>query len=158
MIRRRHAARAILVTPNREILLLRIQAPGDSEFFWITPGGGLEEGETVESGLRRELREELGLVDFHVGPLVWRRQHTFDWGDQRICQSEQYFVVHVPRFKPRIFDDEEMRVVDTIQWWPVADLGTIPDRLTPLSLAAIVENYLSFGPPKTPPEIEVLID
>ena len=70
----------------QEILLLRIRPPQGGAAFWITPGGGLDTGETAESGLRRELKEELGLEHFVMGPLVWRRQHTFDLAGKRICQ------------------------------------------------------------------------
>jgi ADP-ribose pyrophosphatase YjhB (NUDIX family) len=69
LIIERHAIRAILLTQELEILLLRIKPPEGGDWFWITPGGGLEAGETVEVGLRRELREELGLEDFVLGPL-----------------------------------------------------------------------------------------
>ena len=76
----RNAVRAIVLTPEPKVLLMRIRAPEGGDWFWITPGGGLEAGETEEAGLRRELKEELGLERFEVGPLVWRRQHTFNWG------------------------------------------------------------------------------
>jgi 8-oxo-dGTP pyrophosphatase MutT (NUDIX family) len=71
----RDAIRAILITRAAEVLLMRIRPPDHSECFWITPGGGIE---SVELTLRRGLREELGLTQFEIGPLVWRRQHTFD--------------------------------------------------------------------------------
>jgi 8-oxo-dGTP pyrophosphatase MutT (NUDIX family) len=58
MIVDRQAARAILLTPTHQILLLRIRPPQGGEWFWIAPGGGINAGETVEAGLRRELREE----------------------------------------------------------------------------------------------------
>lgn len=154
----RHAMRAIILTPDDEVLLFRIRPPEGGDWFWIAPGGGIESGETNELGLRRELKEELGLERFDVGPLVWRREHTFDWAGNRICQYEEYHVVHVPRFDPRISDALEMQAIDRFRWWPVEELGQAPERLTPLSLAKIVERYLGEGPPRILPDIEVLVD
>lgn len=158
MIVERHAIRAILLTPEEEILLMRIHAPGKSDWFWITPGGGLEPGETVEAGLRRELREELGLEDFSIGPLVWRRQHEFDWGERRICQREQFHIVRVARFEPRMSDPVEATVLDRFQWWPVAELAQAGERVAPRALAEIVARYLRQGPPSKPLEMEFLAD
>lgn len=158
MILERQAVRAILLTPQNEILLLRIHAPGESEHFWITPGGGLEPGETVEEGLRRELREELGLEHFEIGPIVWRRQHTFNWGEQRVCQREQYHMVRIERFEPKMSDAVEAKILDQFRWWPVAELATLSERLIPLSLADIVRRYMTDGAPPGALEVEVLVD
>ena len=154
----REAIRAILVTPAPEVLLLRVRDPAGGDAFWITPGGGLEPGETIESALRRELSEELGLEHFVIGPVVWRRQHTFDWAGKRVCQREQYHIVHVARFEPRMSDAVEMQVVDRFRWWPVEELARASERLTPLALAEILARYLTQGPPLEPPEVEVLVD
>lgn len=159
MIIERQAVRAILLTPQDEVLLLRVRAPGVDEYFWITPGGGLEPGEMAEDGLRRELREELGLEQFVIGPMVWQRQHTFNWeAGQRICQHEQYHVVHVERFEPAMGDANEAKYLDRFQWWPVAELVKSTERLTPLSLAEIVRRYLADGAPQDVLDIEVLGD
>ncbi len=154
----REAVRAILLTPTPEVLLLRVRDPAGGDAFWITPGGGLEPGETIEAGLRRELSEELGLEHFVIGPVVWRRQHTFDWAGKRVCQREQYHIVHVTRFEPRMSDALEMQVVDHFRWWPVEELARASERLTPLALAEILARYVTQGPPLEPPEVEVLVD
>jgi 8-oxo-dGTP pyrophosphatase MutT (NUDIX family) len=154
----RDAARAILLTPGREVLLLRIRPPDERRPFWITPGGGLKEGEDLELGLRRELEEELGLVRFDVGPLVWRRQHTFTWAGKRLCQRERFFVVHIDRFDPQMLDAMEMQIVDRCRWWSVSEMATTREPIVPVSLAEIVQRYLLDGPPSGPLGVEVLVD
>jgi 8-oxo-dGTP pyrophosphatase MutT (NUDIX family) len=154
----RTAVRALLLTPEHETLLIRIRPPDGSECFWIAPGGGLEAGESAHEGLRRELREELGLTDFDAGPLVWRRHHTFDWDGRRISQREEYRIVHVGRFEPVMTDTVEARVLDRFRWWPVDELEHATERLTPLSLAQIMRRYLRDGAPSSLPDEEVLVD
>jgi len=41
MIHRR-AIRALIIAPEREVLLMRIRAPEGGDYFWIAPGGGIE--------------------------------------------------------------------------------------------------------------------
>lgn len=158
MIVERQAIRAILLTPEREVLLMSIHPPEGGASFWITPGGGLEPGESPEAGLRRELKEELGLMDFTMGPLLWRRQHTFKWGDRRLCQREQLYAVHVTRFEPQISDAVEAKVVDGFRWWTLAELRSTTESVTPAALARIVEDYLTQGPPREPLPVEILDD
>ena len=43
------------------ILLIRHEKPGKE--YWLLPGGGVNSGESLVDGLRRELREELGFED-----------------------------------------------------------------------------------------------
>ena len=158
MIENRYSVRAIVLTPEPEILLMQIRAPQGGDPLWITPGGGLEDGEDAEAGLRRELREELGLEAFERGPLLWRRRSTFSWGDRRICQDEEYRAVHVARFEPLMSDEVEVKALEQFRWWPVAALATTDQRLIPLSLHEIVRSYLADGPPREPPPVEVVVD
>jgi 8-oxo-dGTP diphosphatase len=47
---------AALLRRGDALLLLRQEKGGQA--YWLLPGGGVEEGETLEQALRRELREE----------------------------------------------------------------------------------------------------
>ena len=57
----RHAARAIVTREDR-ILLLYTERYDDFSF----PGGGIDAGESPETGLRRELHEETGASDIDI--------------------------------------------------------------------------------------------
>ena len=58
---KRKSCRAIILTPQNEILLIKIENPEGCWAGWIAPGGGMENGEDEKAALTRELQEELGL-------------------------------------------------------------------------------------------------
>ncbi len=55
----RLSARAILITKKNKLLLMRRFKPETGEYY-VTIGGGVEDGETSEQALARELKEESG--------------------------------------------------------------------------------------------------
>ncbi|HEX7197698.1 MAG TPA: NUDIX domain-containing protein, partial [Candidatus Limnocylindria bacterium] len=71
VLRLRDAARAVILNPAGEVLLVRFEFPERS--LWACPGGGVEEAESHAQALRRELREEVGLDLERLGPCVWTR-------------------------------------------------------------------------------------
>jgi 8-oxo-dGTP diphosphatase len=62
----------VLIDPEQRFLLTSRPAGKVYAGYWEFPGGKLEAGEDVETALRRELQEELGVVIGAVQP--WREQ------------------------------------------------------------------------------------
>ena len=58
-----------LFIDNQEVLLLHQITPPEPD-CWDLPGGGLEPGETLFAGLKREIQEETGIEEFNVDKLL----------------------------------------------------------------------------------------
>jgi 8-oxo-dGTP pyrophosphatase MutT (NUDIX family) len=50
--------RALLTTPDGDLLTIQRVRPGQDP-YWVLPGGGVEDGEDQETALARELQEEI---------------------------------------------------------------------------------------------------
>jgi 8-oxo-dGTP diphosphatase len=87
----RPAARVLLIDPDDRLLLFKFRVDGSN--VWITPGGGVDRGETFEQGALRELWEETGLTGCELGPCVWMRSFLFRWDGKLYKQQERFFVV-----------------------------------------------------------------
>ena len=116
----RENVRAAVIDERDRVLLLRYG--DDYGDWWVTPGGGREPGEDDEHTLRRELEEEVGLVEFELGPLLWELDGwTVDEPGFGSFRSHVY-LVRVDRFEPphltearelRWFSREEVEGVAT---------------------------------------------
>jgi double-stranded uracil-DNA glycosylase len=138
----RQAVRALVVDAAKRVLLVRFENAVTGDAWWGTPGGGIEEGESDEAALRRELLEETGLRDFDVGPVVWEREHTFPWNRRILRQSERFHVVRVERHEVAPTIDLAPEGVAGHRWWTLGELRATGETLAPPSLAELVERVL----------------
>src|SRR5215468_8749864 len=65
-----------LIQQGGRLLVCQRRRDGAFALKWEFPGGKVEPGETYENGLRRELREELG-IEAHIGPEAYRTRHDY---------------------------------------------------------------------------------
>lgn len=153
----RGAARLVVVTPEPQILLLRLE-PSFREPFWVTPGGGLDDGETYEDAARRELAEEVGRDDLAVGPCVWTRHVTFTWERWRVHQKERTFLVQVPEpFEAvTVFPDKEP--ITGYGWFTIERLRAEPEIVYPVGLADHLERLLTNGHGNAPIDLGAVIE
>ena len=88
-MRRRVNVRGIIVSDQGEIFCQRLTARNsDGRNFWCTPGGGLEMGESLLDGLRREMIEETG-VKPEIGKLLFIQQFAESGGQSAHGPNEQ---------------------------------------------------------------------
>lgn len=147
-----------MLAPDDAVLLARFVFPNGVE-AWALPGGGLEDGESAEGGLRRELHEELGLVDVTIGPHVWSREHIVPMRTGHDGQRDRVHLVRTARFDPvpQIgWDAMRAEYVFELRWWTVAEIAARPDvRFVPRRLAAHLADLLTDGVPAAPVAVGV---
>jgi len=154
----RHAVRALVLDPEDRVLLVRFINPETGEELWTTPGGGIDSGESLEDAIRRELREETGLIDPAIGPVIWTRREVFPWAGQTLDQRERVVLVRAPAFEPRPQLGVERLAaegVHEVRWWTLAELERSSAVFYPTRLAHFLRQLLEAGPPDEPIEVGI---
>ena len=148
-MRRRLSARFLILDQAGRVLLFRFvykRGPLAGQDFWGTPGGGVEDGETLEQAALRELVEETGLRRDSVGPEVARREVVLQLPDgEHVVQDERYFVVRVTdnALSRDDWTDLEREVMVEHRWWSLEELLRTDATVWPENLRAMIETALS---------------
>ena len=146
-----------MLDPSGAVLMIRGMDPADPGRggFWWTPGGGLDDGESIEDGTCRELWEEIGLrIDpADLGPVVLHREGTVPFGGRWVHQVESVYAVRVPeRFEPapQHWEELEIDAIRELRWLSTDDLRALPEPYHPRCLVELLDHLDAEGPPATP--------
>lgn len=129
-LRRRRAARIVVRAAGR-VLLMADSDPGlPGSGWWVTPGGGLDVGESALAAAVRELAEETGLrvaAEDFIGPIARRVVHH-GYTDQVLVQQEDFFAIDLPAtFEPETtgFTEQERVTLSGYGWFTPDELAAI---------------------------------
>jgi len=107
----RVSARAILRDEEGKIALVTHK---HEVRFWQLPGGGLEEGETVEEALRREAKEEAG-CDISIGEKIGEGREFRD-DISKVYVSHVYLVDVVGGKEEPLGDENDKQYGMEVRW------------------------------------------
>ncbi|MCO7220982.1 NUDIX domain-containing protein [Klenkia sp. PcliD-1-E] len=157
----RPTARVLVVSPEGRVLLFggRLTAPDavpGEVLWWYTPGGGVEEGETLRGAAVRELAEETGLVATPAdleGP-VWLRRFVGEFGGQQYDNRETFFVLRDVEHVVDVAGRTELEVLadEPHRWWSPTEVAASGERFAPRGLADLLPELLA-GPWTGPPRV-----
>jgi 8-oxo-dGTP pyrophosphatase MutT (NUDIX family) len=141
-----HRATGRVLLTNRYGQILLLLTHFDPEVGlpprWLTPGGGIDAGETPRQAASRELLEETGLnVDeFQLGAQITQFSGRWDWIDglNHHTFTDHLFELHI---EDLVLDNsrwtaEEHRDVLEVKWWSLKELEVTQELISPPGLVS----------------------
>lgn len=148
-LRHRSTARVLLIDPDQRVLLFSDRDPAiESLTWWMTPGGGVDAGESDLQAAVREVQEETGLVldsASLIGPIA-TRQVWHGYSDVVIDQRDAFFAAHVDAFTVDVsgHTEQEKITMTSSKWWLRRELDVTGEMVWPANLAQLWDSVARF--------------
>jgi len=158
--RDRPAARVVVLDDASRVLLLHVNDPlTAAPPFWITPGGGLNSGETFAKAAARELAEETGLdvLPELLGAPIAVSNTDWDFRGELLHSESWYFALETQAFDldDSGWDEIEREFHVGWRWWTIEELDAADEKIIPAQLAYLVRRL---GEGAIDPPIELIGD
>jgi len=158
-MRVRRSARLVLLDDEDRILMFKVEdasvfRPGRPRpsIFWITPGGAVEDGESDEEAVRRELWEETGIADIEIGPLVAICEPVLSWAGELIQAHDRFYLTRLsgPVVTLANMSQFEQDTYRDHRWWSIEELRSTDERIIPRDLCDVVARIVDGDLPTEP--------
>ncbi|MFP7833435.1 NUDIX hydrolase [Marisediminicola sp. LYQ134] len=154
--RHRATSRILVVDPSGRILMFYTLGSVPAQpTRWLTPGGGVDPGESHHEAAVRELFEETGLAVDDLGEPVFAFDFDVDYtgGDHDTGHAE-FYVLHTDRFVPsdtHWTDDERIDVL-AHRWWSLDELRETTESWEPPMLLDLIAQHATPTPLSATPQ------
>ena len=143
----RIGARVLLLDPTDRVLLIHALDPADPDHhWWELPGGGLDDGEDLQTAACREVAEETGIVLPALGRELWVRESRFHYKGRDHHRIEHVYLGRTPSTAPHVAlnptENEKAGLIER-RWWSAHQLRQCRDKLLPAELPALLDDLLA---------------
>ena len=154
----RKSSRAIVLNKQNQIFLFRyiFDFFAEQESIWITPGGALDEGESFEEALKRELFEELGIELSEPAPFAFYRTPLYELKSGETVRSEErFYLVRLDEteFFYSNWTESENKRMTAGRWWSLEEIKASGEKFFSEDILEILERLSQGEIPKEPIEI-----
>ena len=143
-MKRRPAARVILLNDQNEVLLFRFSFPDGAlagQSFWATVGGAVEQGETFAQAAVRELREETGISVADIGTALHHSEFPLTLVDGSLVMAEEvFFGLRSAKadLSQKEWSDFERKYMVDQRWWSVEQIKATGEKVYPENLCNLM--------------------
>ncbi len=150
-VKHRETARIMLIDEENRIFLLKTHFDPEVGLppRWLTPGGGIDSGESTLQAAVRELYEETGLTVSPevLGEPVLVASGRWDWADglNYHTYTDSIYELKVQNFEPDTsgFTQDELRDILEYRWWTVEEILESQEALAPHELRVWLKGRFS---------------
>jgi 8-oxo-dGTP pyrophosphatase MutT (NUDIX family) len=135
--------RILMIDPDGRILLIHERIE-HGQVHWLTPGGGVEPGETPRDAAVREAAEETGIAveldpgveEVHLARRLW------SWDGVTYDQVDHFFIAQVGaglEVAPGGLTAVETQTLIGHRWWTAQELRSTAEIVEPPDLADLLD-------------------